>query len=287
MDRDGVKELRIPIECGWIHVRSWGPPDPVETVILLHGGPGVAEQYMEPIVRFVDNGLRRIGSYDQRGTGRSRCDSEDPGDFGLDAQAADLTLVIDSLAAGPVHLLGHSWGGIVAMDYAARHGDRLASIIAVGSAPPNHGDLAVAQAAMSARVEALQERGLIPLEEPESATEGLRAVVPMYLWDPTLALPDEAVQSLEVTPGVGGKTWAALEGFDLTEPLRAYRGPALVIFGEADPIGLPAAEATRVALANSQLRYEILERCGHFPWFEAPARFQALLDEFLSSPSEP
>jgi proline iminopeptidase len=278
-----VDERTIPIECGSIHVRLWGPADPAETVVLLHGGPGISERYMEPVVPFVDNGRRRIVSYDQRGTGMSRCDSDDPADYGLDAHADDLTRVIDAVSAGPVHLLGHSWGGIVAMDYAARHGDRLASIIAVGSAPPNHADLAIAAKAMGGRVATLQERGLIPMKVPEDATEGLRAVVPMYLWDPTLELPPEAVAALEVTPKAHELTWEVLKTFDLTDRLAFYRGPALVIFGEADPIGLPASEATRAALANSQLRYEVMERCGHFPWFEAPDRFRALLNEFLGA----
>ena len=88
---------------------------------------------------------------------------------------------------------------------------------------------------------------------------------------------------MEVTPAIDELTWQALGEFDLTEALRAYRGPALVIFGEADPIGLPASEATRTALANSQLRYEVIERSGHFPWFETPERFQSLLDEWLGT----
>ena len=277
-----MSEVTLPIECGSIHVRWWGPTDPVETVVLLHGGPGISERYMEPVIPCVDNGRRRIVSYDQRGTGQSRCDSDDPADFGFDAQAADLTRVIDSVAVGPVHLLGHSWGGIVAMDYAGRHGDRITSMIAVSSAPPSQADLEIAQASMNERVEALQERGLIAAELPEGGTEGLRAVLPMYFWDPTLAMPEAAVRALEVTPGVNARTLAAIEGFDLTESLRDYRGRALVIFGEADPLGLPASEATRAALANSQLRYEIIERCGHFPWFEAPDRFRGVLESFLN-----
>lgn len=282
-DGPHVDERTIPIQCGTIHLRVWGPADPTETVVLLHGGPGAPEQYMEPVVPFVDNGRRRIVSYDQRGTGQSRCDSDNPADYGLDAHADDLRTVIDTVAAGPVHLLGHSWGGIVAMDYAARHGDRLASIIVVGSAPPHHADLAISAKAMEERVATLQERGLIPREIPEDATEGLRAILPMYFWDPTLELPPEAVAALEVTQKAHELTWAAVEGFALTDRLAAYRGPALVVFGEADPIGLPASEVTRAALATSRLRYEVIERCGHFPWFEAPDRFRALLIEFLGA----
>ena len=278
-----MHERSIPIAGGSLHARWWGPADPAETVILLHGGPGISEKYMEPLVAFVDNGRRRIVSYDQRGVGESQFDSTDPADFGLDAYAADLTRVIDELATGPVHVLGHSWGGIVAMDYAARHGDRLASIICVGSAPPTAADLQVASASMNARVAELTRRGLIAAELPDDAgpSDGLRAVLPMYFWDPTTRLPAEAVQALEVTPGVGGLTWQALGAFDLAEALRNYHGRALLVFGEADPIGLPASEATRAALANSQLRYEVMERTGHFPWFESPDDFRSILEDFL------
>ena len=54
-----------------------------------------------------------------------------------------------------------------------------------------------------------------------------------------------------------------------------------MIFGDADAIGIQASEATRAALSNSRLRYELMEDTGHFPWFERPDRFQALLDSFL------
>lgn len=276
-----MRERTIPIDRGSIQARWWGPGSPAETVVLLHGGPGISDRYMEPVVPFLDDGRRRIVSFDQRGTGRSRYDSDDPADFGFDAQAADLTLVIDALAAGPVHVLGHSWGGILAMDYAGRHGDRLASIIVVGSAPPNHADVQIADASMTARIVELQERGLIPTDLPDDPTEGLRAVLPMYVWDPTFPLSAEALDALEVTPGIGELTWQAVGEFDLTESLRDYRGRALHIFGEADPIGLPAAEVTRAALSNSQLRYEVMERTGHFPWFEAPDRFRSILEDFL------
>jgi pimeloyl-ACP methyl ester carboxylesterase len=106
--------------------------------------------------------------------------------------------------------------------------------------------------------------------------------MPMYFWDPTLTLPAEAMRALEVTPGIGGQTWEALGAFDLAEALLGYTGRALVIFGESDPVGLPASEATRAALANSQLRYELIPECGHFPWFEAPSRFRSLLEAFLA-----
>lgn len=279
-------ERSIPNDCGSIHVRWWGPSDPIETLVLLHGGPGLSERYMEPIVPFVHNGRRRIVSYDQRGSGHSRCDSEDPADFGLEAHATDLGRVIDSVAIGPVHLLGHSWGGIVAMDFVSRPSDRIASMIAVGSAPPTQADLDVAQASMGARVESLQQRGLIASELPEDATEALRAILPMYLADPTAAVPEAAVQALVVAPGVNRRVVAAIQGFDLTKRLQGYRGPALLIFGADDPIGLAASEATRAALSNSQLRYEVLERCGHFPWLEAPDRFQVILDSFLAAQTD-
>ena len=276
-----MDERTIQIDCGSIHARLWGPADPVETVVLLHGGPGISERYMEPIVPFVDNGRRRIVSYDQRGTGLSICDSDDEADYSLDAHAADLTRVLDAVAVGPVHLLGHSWGGVVAMDYAARHADRVASIITIGSAPPNHVAIGIASKSMGERVAALQERGLIPKDLPEDASEIVQAILPMYLWDPTRAVPPEAVAALQITEKAHQLTSRVLETLDLTDALSSYRGRALVIFGVADPIGLPASEVTRDALANSQLRYEIIERCGHMPWLEAPDRFRALLEAWL------
>jgi hypothetical protein len=38
----------IPTDCGTIQVRWWGPADPVESIVLVHGRPGFSERYMEP-----------------------------------------------------------------------------------------------------------------------------------------------------------------------------------------------------------------------------------------------
>jgi len=72
-------------------------------------------------------GSKRPRLYDQRGMGGSSAPADD-GAFGLDNYVADLAAVHDGLGVAKIHVLGHSFGGLIAMAYAAAHAERVASM---------------------------------------------------------------------------------------------------------------------------------------------------------------
>jgi proline iminopeptidase len=104
--------------------------NPALKVLLLHGGPGATHDYFEAFDSFLPAAGVEYYYYDQLGSGRS----DNPGD----ASMWDLNRFIDeveqvrtALGLGPVNfvLLGHSWGGILAMEYALKHGEELKGLV--------------------------------------------------------------------------------------------------------------------------------------------------------------
>jgi len=102
--------------------------------VLIHGiGPdSLASWYLSLAHPLADAGFRVV-MYDLRGHGRTE---RPPAGYRLDDLVDDLAALLEQLGVdAPVHLLGNSLGGSIAFGYAARHPDRVASLVAVESAP--------------------------------------------------------------------------------------------------------------------------------------------------------
>lgn len=107
----------------------WQMTDPgtdAVPLVLLHGGPGMPAYYLEPLEALADE--RRVIVYDQAGCGRSDV-PDDPAVWTLDGMVADLDLLVTGLGLERFHLLGHSWGGLLALAYSAAHPDTVASLV--------------------------------------------------------------------------------------------------------------------------------------------------------------
>jgi proline iminopeptidase len=95
-----------------------------EPLLLLHGGPGVPDSMQTAVAALLPK-MRGI-SFDQRGTGSSRCLD---GRYGIGAYLADMEAIRENLGIASWHVLGHSWGGLLAQAYTAGHGDRVRSLV--------------------------------------------------------------------------------------------------------------------------------------------------------------
>ncbi|WP_066838548.1 alpha/beta fold hydrolase [Rufibacter ruber] len=94
-----------------------------ETIVLLHGGPGVPDG-MTYLVEFLSRDFQVI-TFHQRGTQKSPTSGHD---YSIKAYLSDLTRIADFLKVKKFHLFGHSWGGLYAQLYAEQHPERLQSL---------------------------------------------------------------------------------------------------------------------------------------------------------------
>jgi proline iminopeptidase len=228
---------------------------------------------------------RQLVLYDQRGRGASQAP---PGARAarIEHDAGDLPALREAMGIERWDVLGHSWGGGIAMLATAQDEDavrRLVLVDAVGVAGdwlPTLHDAALARLTGDVR-DALARHDPAALVEPVPAVHAAyaRAYYPAWYADQTMPALFPAPRSASVT---GAAVTARLrrDGYDWRARLRALGVPTLVIHGEDDVLPVAQAERTTELLSNARL--VTLARSGHMPFWEAPDRFFPLVEQFLA-----
>ena len=88
-------------------------------MLLLHGGPGLSD-YTEPLAAELEDGYT-VTRFQQRGVAPSTTE----GPFNVETHMADAIAIMDGAGIDKAYLLGHSWGGHLALHLAVAHQDRL------------------------------------------------------------------------------------------------------------------------------------------------------------------
>lgn len=269
-----------------LHVRVMGEGDPV---LLLTGGPGFSGGYLEPVAEHVSKTHTAILP-DQRGTGESGPDPFDATAFGIERSVADLEQIRVSLGHDTLTVVGHSWGGILAMHYAAAHPDRVSNLVLLNSGGVDPSFMRGYQANISARMTDEDRAALakiVPAEQTiEAYADAVRAANRAMAGGMT-ATPQAAAELRDtwMTPEQFDARVAIimqrpLAAYDLKPTLGAYQGPATVVHGELDPIGIDTAEVIAATLPNAEL--VTIEGAAHWPFIEAPGAFYKVLDGALT-----
>jgi proline iminopeptidase len=131
-------ESHIPVGNASLHARVIGRGQPV---IVLHGGPDFDHGYLLPDLDRLKDGFRLI-YYDQRGRGRS-ADRVRPTDVTLASDVEDVDKVRRHFRLDAPALLGHSWGAVLALEYALRHPTHVSHLIVMNPAPASTSDFAL------------------------------------------------------------------------------------------------------------------------------------------------
>ncbi len=226
---------------------------------------------------------RQVILYDQRGRGASTA-PPNPRDASIDDDAADVGALRRALGIRQWDVLGHSWGGGIAMlaTVADRGGvRRLALIDPVWTTSAWMTPL---RAAVLARLHGPERDTVYHISEemlgdPDPALHSRynRAVYPAWFADAEMA-------SRFTPPAAESRTGAAIlarlrrEGYDWRDRVRALSTPTLVLHGELDPLPL-ANPAHEFYIRDAQVA--LVPSAGHMPFWEAPQRFFELLDSFV------
>ena len=273
-----------------LHYTSAGTGTPV---VLLSGGPGLNVDYVLPIAQFLPSGYRSI-AFEQRGTGRSRPQAFDPATLTVRSAVEDLEALRARLQQERLLLLGHSWGGMLAMAYAAAHPDRVDRLILVESGGPTlefqqwFGDniearLRPEDVELRDHWRAAAKNGADPAK---ASIEVLKAILPGYFFDRKAGLTFASVfRDGQLNPDVSERLFADMrKHYDSREGLKNLRRPVLIIQAHQDPMGDKTAEDIRALIAGSRLVY--INRSGHFPWIEQPEAFRKAIADFLAGLKE-
>ncbi|MEM1186686.1 MAG: alpha/beta hydrolase [Planctomycetota bacterium] len=271
-----------------LRVREWGQGD---AMVCLAGGPGFHVDQMMSTAQSVAKTHRAL-LLDQRGTGGSPVGEPfDPGQFSIAQAVGDLEAVRASLGLEQWGLVGHSWGGLLAMAYAAEHPDRVSKLILVSPAGIDASFWQGYQVAIMTRLDDKGRAALAALQPPEEQT--LEAYAELSRQS-NLAIAGATVGSgaregavdalrAEMREGFDGRIGLAMQqhlmGYDFSEQLKSMEAPVVVIQGSEDPIGSDVGERIVETLPNAE-RLEI-EGCGHWPFHEMPDAYADVLAKAL------
>lgn len=274
------------------------PPVPGTTpLVCVNGGLLFDHSLLWPALSSLAQ-TRQLWLYDQRGRGAS---TAAPGAAAsrIEFDAGDLVALRQALGIERWDVLGHSWGGGIAMLAAALDplGVRrlvLANAVGVTSRwlTPLH-EAGIARLRAQGHVEAadrLAAMGVTALHAPlpEAHADYTQAYFPAWFADPAFARGVVPPRALSIT-GAHVVSRLRREGYDWTARLGALRASTLVLHGSDDVLPLSeAANTARVLTAiGVSVQFEPLAGAGHNPFWEAPAPFFGAVRSFLSAPDPP
>src|SRR4051794_17593396 len=281
-------------------VRDLDPDALRAPLVICHRRPRATHDYVEPIAELHRSG-RACVVYDQLGNGNSdHLPDADPSFWTTQLFKDELTALVDHLGiAGRYHVLGQSWGGMLAMDHALDHPPGLVSVVAADS--PADAD-AFARGAVSlldtpdpgGEAAILQHAEAGAADDPRDAAAVhefyARYVCRLDPW------PDALVRSfdqMEADPTVYG-TMNGPSEFTVIGPLREWTivdrlgeidAPLLLISGEFDE-GRPDV-VRGIDGGGRDSEWVLFEGCSHTPPLEAPDRFLKTVGEFLERVETP
>lgn len=275
----------LSLEDARLFYEVMGTGDPI---IVVHGGPGLDHAYLRP-------GLDALATrntviyYDQRGTGRSTVELVESA-VNLGAFVDDIDALRQVLGYEQVTVLGHSFGVLIAIEYAARYPEHLRSLILMNPVEP--GSRFAEQTAQRQRAK-VTEADSVELAELTSS-EGFRArdaatLSQVYRVAFRQAFRDrdlvaELDLDLATTTARNGQDVAALLGasfgtIDWWDRLPAIEVPTLVLHGRYDT---PPVEMSRaLAEAFPAGSFEVLNS-GHFPYVEDRSGLLSAISGFFA-----
>jgi L-proline amide hydrolase len=260
-------------------------------VLILHGGPGAAHDYLEPLEALAETG-RRLVFYDQAGCGKSSRTPQDM--WTIETFVEEVGVVREALDLERCHLFGSSWGGMLAIEYVLRARPRgLASLVLCSS--PASIPLWIAETARL-RAELPGDIRTV-LDEHEAAgttdspefqaaqqefyrrhlcridpwPDGLLRTVALMEENPEIYVHMQGPNEFTVT--------GTLKDWDVSRRLGEIDLPTLVMSGRYDECTPATAEAVRGGIRGSE--WIVFEKSSHMAFAEEPERFVSALDEFL------
>ena len=284
-----VRETTITVPGGTVWVEIHGEDAPGIPLLLLHGGPGAPHDYLEPLAALANE--RPVIFYDQLGCGRS----EKPGDRSLwtfERAVEELACVRGALGLGRLHLLGQSWGALLAAGYL------------LGKGMTGVTGLILSGPLLSASRWAADQRRLLEgfpdemrqaVEEAERSGDydapAYQAAMQAYYrrhlcrldpWPDCLNRTFEKM-GLDVYMTMWGPSEFTVVGnlreVDIVPRLRALNLPTLITCGEFDEVLPDTAACYRQAIPGARL--EVYGGASHVHHLERPGLYLAMVREFM------
>lgn len=261
------------------------PKQDAETVILLHGGPGVPMPFSS-LAKFLAQKYQVI-TFDQRGTARSPADAH--ASFSMDEYVADIDTIARHFNLKSFHLFGHSWGGLYAQIYAEQRPEKIQSMFLVS---PGSGTGAQWKQ-VEREVFAFNTRhtnwyewmrmGLMSFLGALGSDRAYQILFKQVLtnyyrdFDPAFHATDTMVAFVRARPT--DATRKQIVAYHPLAPMAHTPFPVCVMYGEKD-IYTESKRYVRERFPHAQ--FIEIPRAGHLPWKQNSEAFYEILKKFYA-----
>jgi pimeloyl-ACP methyl ester carboxylesterase len=257
-DTGGAAEAHVKGPDGRLHVDDGGQGG--VPVVFVHAFAGASGDWAAQLAHL--RPTRRAVAIDLRGHGQS--DPPRSGSYAVSAFADDIGAVVDGLGLKRFVLVGHSMGGSASIAYAGAHGDRVASLVLVGT--PGQASPEQASKVMTSMQTDYEK---VSDGYWKSLLAGAQPDVEARIRGEMQRVPREAALSI-----IG-----AIFAFDPLPPLRAYTGPKLLV-------DTPHGEGPQSLHTQApDIAEKVITGTSHWPHMDKPDEFNRILDEFLANAS--
>ncbi len=288
-----ITEGYIPFMGYQTYYRIVGEEYTEKTPLLLHGGPGSTHNYFEVLDSLAEEDERQFIMYDQIGCGNSYLDGH-PELWTRETWVQELITLREALNLKEIHLLGQSWGGMLALEYVCNYAHEGIKSLILSSTLP------------SSQLWGAEQARMIK-ELPEEMQQAIRTAAETGNYDAPEAKAAEAEYMLRHAGGPYGEDapecltrekrsgreayvvgWGpneftplgTLKDYNVTEKLCTIKEPALIISGGNDLCTPYIAKTMFDRIPNS--RWELFRTCRHSCYVEDLPRYSRLLRSWLN-----
>ncbi len=274
----------------WYRLVEATGPSPGPPLVVLHGGPGAGHRYLTTLERLGRD--RPVVFYDQLGCGSSD-HPDDESLWSVDLFLEELHAVRSALGLDRVHVLGHSWGGMLAMEYACTRPAGLLGVV-VASAPASMAEW-VRECRRLLGLMAPEVRDAVERHERAGTTADaayVAATMEFYRrhvcrLDPWPAVVTsgflELMGGLQVYRVMNGPSEICVTGrlrnWTIVDRLSQIRVPTLVTSGRYDEATPAVVDTVCAGIAGSER--VTFARSAHLPHIEESARYCRTVGDFL------
>ena len=272
----------ITLRSGNAHLETrLYPRSSSETVILLHGGPGVPDEMTE--VREFLTGYLQVITFDQRGTGTVKCRECT---FSIADYISDINCIASYAGLDRFHLFGHSWGGLYAQLYAMKHPERIISLFLCSPVSGtgrvwNQSEKEVFRYNLSRSTPGEMIRmalnAMLGLLGSDKAYRRLFRQIILNYHKGYNVPPPEPEKLVKINSRAANKTRRAIKRYSPLPVFGTTPYPVMITYGEFDAYG---ESKKQVYERFSGAASAIIPNCGHTPWKHNPGEFKKVLKDF-------
>src|ERR1700722_18402705 len=199
-----AKEIYVPSGDAQLYCKIMGKGDPV---LIIHGGPGLSQAYLQPQMEKLSEDAQVI-FYDQRGCGKSTGEIN-PETISLTTYIEDIEVIRKYFGWEKMSLLGHSWGGFLAMQYAILHPQSIRKLILLNTMPASSEDLSLFMQEWTKRTAPYQKE-LDEIKKSEGYQAGDPSICAKYYHILFRAYCYDPMSAEKLNLGMSRKAWVAM-----------------------------------------------------------------------------